>query len=38
MVKRDFIFIDEAGEPGEATPYYIGSSKNFMGANPAYRN
>ncbi len=23
MVKRDFIFIDESGEPGEETPYYI---------------
>jgi len=23
MVKRDFIFIDEAGDPGLATPYYI---------------
>jgi len=23
MPKRDFIFIDESGEPGEETPYYI---------------
>ena len=23
MAKRDFIFIDESGEPGEETPYYI---------------
>lgn len=23
MAKRDFIFIDESGEPGQETPYYI---------------